>query len=136
MTNLIFTSDGMWIDLALLLLRIGLFAVFFVHSLPKIRKTEELAIGMGAPKSAVLSLGIAEMVSAVLMLFGFSTGIAAIVIMIVMLGAIFMKIFKWNVNFKESSKVGWEFDFILLLVAVSVFLMGPGVISLQSYMIL
>lgn len=135
MTNFIFSPDGIWADIALLLLRVGLFVIFLVHALPKIRKTEEMAAGMGAPKSAVLTLGIAELVASVLMLFGFSTGIAAIIITIVMLGAIFMKAFKWGVGFKESAKVGWEFDFILLIAAISILLMGPGVISLQSYML-
>ena len=45
-----------------------------------------------------------------------------------------MKMFKWNTGFKESDKVGWELDFILLLVAVAIFLTGPGVIAFQSYM--
>jgi putative oxidoreductase len=135
MTNFIFGADGIGADVGLLLLRVGLFTVFLVHALPKIRKTEEMAIGMGAPKPMILTLGIAELVASVLMLFGFSTGIASIIISVVMLGAIFMKVFKWGVGFKESSKVGWEFDFMLLIVAIAILLMGPGIISLQSYMI-
>jgi putative oxidoreductase len=135
MINFIFAPEGIWVDISLLLLRIGLFAIFLVHALPKIKKTEEVAAGMGASKPLVLTLGIAELVASVLMLFGFSTGIAAITISIVMLGAIFMKVFRWGAGFKESSKVGWEFDLILLIVAVSILLMGPGVISLQSYML-
>ena len=134
MTNLLIASEGVWADVALLLLRIGLFLIFFVHALPKIRKTAEMAMGMGAPKAIILTLCVAEMVSSVLMLCGFATNIAAIVISIIMLGAIFMKMFKWNTGFKESDKVGWELDFILLLVAVAIFLTGPGVIAFQAYM--
>lgn len=135
MINLFTGSEGMWADIGLLLLRIGLFVVFFVHSLPKIRKTEELALAMGTKKAMVLILGVAEMVASVLMLFGFSVQIASIIIAVVMLGAMSMKMFKWSVGFKEENKVGWEFDFVLFLMAITLFLMGPGVISIQSYMI-
>ncbi len=134
MINLLTISDEAWGDIGLLLLRIGLFVVFFVHSLPKIRKTEELALAMGTKKAMVLTLGTAEMVASVLMLFGFSVQIAAIIISTIMLGAIYMKIFKWHSGFNESNKVGWEFDFILLLIAVAIFLIGPGSVAIQPYM--
>lgn len=135
MTNLLIGSDGIWADFGLLLLRVGLFAIFFTHSLPKIRKAAEMAEGLGTSKLIVLILGLAEMVTSILMLIGFSTSIAALIIAVVMLGAIFMKIFKWKTGFKESNKVGWEFDFVLLLIATAIFLMGPGAVAIQPYML-
>ncbi len=135
MINIFTGSEGMWADIGLLFLRLGLFVVFFVHALPKIRKTEELSSAMGIKKAMVLTLGVAEMVASVLMLFGFSIQIASFIIALVMLGSISMKIFKWHVGFIEANKVGWEFDFVLFLIAVALFLMGPGVVSIQDYII-
>lgn len=123
--------DGLQ-DLGLLALRIVLGVVFLYHGLPKLKMSAEMAKAMGKPTSFVILLGLVESISGLALIIGFLTQIAALLLGIVMLGAIYHKIKLWKVPFVAMDKAGWEFDLVLLAIAIALLLLGAGSISFDA----
>jgi uncharacterized membrane protein YphA (DoxX/SURF4 family) len=104
-------------DIGLFILRLAVAIVFAVHALPKLQNK------MG---STFLLLGVVEAISAIALILGWYTQIAALLLAIVMIGAIYMKKMKWGVPFAAMDKTGWEFDFTLLAANIAILLSGGG----------
>jgi putative oxidoreductase len=118
-------------DWALLVLRLGVAAVFLVHGLQKqamwkMQPSPQLPAGM---LSLLRVLSIAEPLGALSLLSGFLTQLAAAGFTIVMLGAIRLKAMQMHKGF--SGEGGWEFEFVLLAGAVALLILGAGQISLD-----
>ena len=126
---LLFEGLGSW---GLLVLRIFLGIVFIYHAIPKLIMSEKMAKGMGWSSGSVVLLGLVEFLSGLALILGFYAEIGALLVGIVMLGALYHKMLKWNVPFFAMDKTGWEFDFILLGAAIAIFFLGAGSISLDS----
>lgn len=108
------------------ILRLSLAAIFLYHAFPKLKMPGMMAQGMGWPSSAVVVLGLVESLGALSVLLGIYARIGAIALAVVMLGAIYHKMMKWNVPFSAQDKTGWEFDLILFASAVLIATVGPG----------
>lgn len=117
-------------DIGLYLLRLAVAVVFLVHGLPKLKNSQAMAQGMGWPKEAVMLLGAVESLSAVAMILGIYVQWAAILLGIVMVGAMYHKIAKWHMSFSAHDKTGWEFDLTLLVANVAILLTGGGAIKI------
>jgi len=120
-------------DVALLLLRIGLGSVFIVHGthkqrLWKVQPSAQMPAGM---LNTLRFLSIAEPAGALGVLLGFLTRFAAIGLALVMLGAIRLLITKVNRKFTGENVAGWEFEYMLLLVAIALALLGGGKYALD-----
>ena len=79
-------------DIGLFILRVAVAIIFAVHAFPKLQNK------MG---STFLLLGAVEAISAIALILGWYTRIAALLLAIVMIGAIYMKKFKWNIPFSH-----------------------------------
>lgn len=121
-----FTQFMQYGDTGLFLLRLGVAIVFLVHGFPKLLKAKEMSLGMGMPSVMIFLLGVIEVVSALGLATGFYTQLSAILLAFVMFGALGMKAMKWGVPFAARDKTGWEFDFILLVSSLAIFLTGGG----------
>ncbi len=108
--------------MGLFFLRFGVAAVFMYHSIGKLRDPERFAHGMGWNFGQALGLGIIEFMSALAVLGGVGAGTAALFLMIIMAGAIYHKVFKWNIPFMGRDKTGWELDFLLFLACFTIYL--------------
>jgi putative oxidoreductase len=116
------------LDLALLVLRLVLAAVLLYHGLPKL-------LNFGATVGAFQSMHIpapsltagfallSEVVGGILILLGVAVDIAAILVVIDMLGAI--ALVHWANGF-DFTKGGWEHPFTVLGVALALGFAGPG----------
>lgn len=116
----------------LLVLRIFLGIIFVYHGVPKLRMPGAMGKGMGWSSGSILFLGLVEFLSGLALILGFYSEIAALLVGIVMLGALFHKMFKWKIPFSAMDKMGWEFDLILLGAAVAILLLGAGAFSLDA----
>lgn len=117
-------------DAGLLALRLAIGAVFLYHGAPKLMKSAMMSKGMGLPVWFVFALGLAETLGGLGVILGVYTPLAAMILGIVMFGAIWFKIVKWKVPFYANDKTGWEFDFVLLAANIAIALTGGGTISL------
>ncbi len=117
-------------NVGLLAIRVALGAVFLMHAWPKLSNAAAMAKGMKWGSWQVMLLGLWESVGALSVLLGVYPQIGAIMLGIVMLGALHHKIFKWKMPFASMSSTGWEFDLMLLASSIAVALVGSGTIAL------
>jgi len=113
-------------DLGLYILRFAVAIVFLYHGLPKLKKAKMMSAKMGMPAGMIWLLGLVESLSSVGLLLGFYVGISALLLVIVMVGAIFLKTMKWKVPFSSMNTTGWELDWILLASGVAILFTGGG----------
>jgi len=72
---------------------------------------------IGVSPAAARTLGIGEMAGGAGVAFGVLTQLAALGLILVMLGAIQKKVFVWHTGFWGEGTYGWHYD--LLFVAMS-----------------
>jgi putative oxidoreductase len=128
-----FTHLHQFSDFALLALRIALGGIFLLHGLPK-RGLWSAQPSDRMPASMLRNLrilSIAEPAGALGLIFGFLTQLAALGLVIVMLGAIQFLTSKVHRKFKEENAPGWEFEFMLMMVALALAIMGGGKYALD-----
>jgi putative oxidoreductase len=120
-------------DIALLILRLALGTIFLLHGLPK-RGLWSAQPSAQLPASMLRNLrilSIAEPAGALGLIFGFLTQLAGLGLVIVMLGAITFLRTKVHRKFKEENAPGWEFEFMLLVVALALAILGAGKYALD-----
>jgi len=117
-------------DLALLTLRIGLGIIFILHGWPKIKNPTGMK-GMVGTLPSILA-AIAEFFGGLGILFGFLTQIAALGLFVNMLVALCFHKFKWGDVFIGKEKFGYEYPFILCLLALALVLLVAGAYSVDA----
>lgn len=125
-----FTQLIQYNDVGLFLLRIAIAIIFFYHAFPKLSKAKEMSGMIGMPAGMIFMLGMMEAAASLGMVLGVYTQLSALILAIVMVGAIGMKKMKWGVSFAAMDKAGWEFDFILLFANIAILLGGSGSIGI------
>jgi putative oxidoreductase len=105
-------------DLSLLLLRLMVAAVFVSSGWADVKDPKERAKSIGMSPSFTLFLGAAEIAGGLGVAFGVLTQLAAIGLMLVMLGAIRKKIFVWHTGFWGEKSSGWHYDLMLVLMSL------------------
>ena len=118
-------------DISFLVLRLVIAAIFIYHSLPKLKGAKMMSQAMGMPAGMIFMLGGIEFLSSLGMIFGVYVQIAAFLLAMVMVGAIYFKMAKWHIPFGAMDKTGWEFDLILLAANIILLVNGGGAIGIQ-----
>lgn len=116
-------------DVGLLLIRLGLAAVFIIHGWAKVQNIEATAgffskLGLGM--FWVYVVAYVEFLGGLAMLTGFLARKAGLLLAIDMLVAIYL------VHWSQGFSGGYEFPLILLLAALAIFFSGPGKYSLSK----
>ncbi len=117
-------------DLGLFLLRLVVAVIFAYHALPKLKNAGGMAQMMAMPAGMIFMLGLVELLSSAGLILGVYAQLSALLLAIVMIGAIGMKTMKWGVAFAAHDKTGWEFDLALLAANIAILLNGGGSIGL------
>jgi putative oxidoreductase len=105
-------------DLSLLLLRLMAAAVFVTSGWTDIKDPRERAKSIGMTSAFTIFLGVAEVAGGLGVAFGVLTQLAAIGLILIMLGAIHKKIFVWRTGFWGEKASGWHYDLMLALMNV------------------
>jgi putative oxidoreductase len=116
------------LDVALLILRLTLAIVLLYHGVPKIMNFSAAVggfqtMGLPAPSLTAAFALLAEVVGGLLILLGVAVDLAALLVIIDMLGAI--ALVHWANGF-DFTKGGWEHPFTVLMMALVLALAGPG----------
>ena len=129
-------------DWALFILRVGAGITFFVHGYPKLfAGAGPLAFSrylhaqhFPAPLFFAWIFALVEVFGGLALIAGIETKYAAGALagerVITTLG---LKLAR-GVGFVAARGIGWELDFLLLCMAIGVFVLGPGAITVQTFL--
>src|SRR4051794_4241421 len=121
---MIFPQLTRFTDLGLFLLRLMVAIVFFSSGWSHLKDPVGRAQSIGTSKGFTIFLGIAEVLGALGALVGVLRQLAAIGLILLMLGAIQKKIFVWHAGFWGEKASGWHYD--LLFVVMNLVIRFPG----------
>jgi putative oxidoreductase len=103
-------------DLSLLLLRLMVGLVFATSGYSHLKDPEARSESIEMPKSFTIFLGIAEVAGGLGVAAGVLTQLAAFGLILIMLGAIYKKIFAWHAGFWGEKSSGWHYDLMFVLM--------------------
>jgi putative oxidoreductase len=103
-------------DLGILLLRLMVGLIFITSGYSHLKDPAARAKTIGMSKPFTIFLGAAEVAGALGVTFGVLTQLAALGLILIMLGAIEKKIFTWHTGFWGEKASGWHYDLILVLI--------------------
>jgi len=103
-------------DVGLLLLRLMVALVFATSGWSHLSKPDERSKSIGMSKGFTIFLGAVEVAGGLGVAFGVLTQLAAIGLILVMLGAIYKKIFVWHTGFWGEKASGWHYDLLFVVM--------------------
>jgi len=101
-------------DFSLLLLRIMAGATYADSGYNTLRDTDARSRSIGMSRNFAVFLGVAELAGGVGLILGVLQQLAAIGLILIMLGAIQKKIFVWKTGFWGKDGRGWSYDLTLV----------------------
>lgn len=122
-------KDNKWHEITHWGLRAALGVTFLVHSIKKFDPSWQawLVDKAGLPAEMQLPIALAEFIGGILLISGVLTRITGVVFSIILLGAIFHI---RGIDEFFISNGGYEWDMIMLAVALTIIAAGPGRISI------
>lgn len=113
-------------DMALLCLRLMVAVVFFESGRQHARDPVGRAASIGMSPGFTRMLGWAEMAAALGVALGVFTQVAALGLMLIMLGAIQRKLFVWHIGFWGDKTYGWHYDLLFVIANLVILTTGGG----------
>ena len=113
-------------DLGLLFLRLMVGLVFIDSGYNHLKDPEARAKSIEMPKSFTIFLGIAEVAGGLGVAAGVLTQLAAMGLILIMLGAIQKKIFAWHVSFWGDKTYGWHYELIFIVMNLVILFTNGG----------
>jgi putative oxidoreductase len=113
-------------NLGILLLRLMVALVFVTSGYSHLKDPEARAKSIEMPKSFTIFLGLAEVAGGLGVAFGVLTQLAAIGLILIMLGAIQKKIFSWHTGFWGEKASGWHYDLMFILMNLMILFTDGG----------
>lgn len=125
-------KQNKWSEITQWGIRAVLGITFLVHSLKKFDPSWQgwLVETAGLPVEMQLPIALAEFLGGIFLIIGVLTRITGVVFAVILLGAIF------HIRFENGffiSQGGWEWDLIMLAVALTIIAAGPGKISISNF---
>lgn len=113
----------------LLLIRIVVALSFFFSALNKAKNPRRSANQNGVPYPFLIFIMCAEFAGALGLITGILGQFAALGLMLLMAGTIFLHVFIWKTKY-WANKGGWEYDLMLFSMCAVIVVFGVGAISL------
>ena len=113
-------------DVALLLLRLVVAAVFFESGRRHASDPVGRAASIGLSPGVTRFLGWAEMAASLGVALGVFAQLAALGLIVISLGAIQKKLFVWHIGFWGENTYGWHYDLLFLVANLVILTTGGG----------
>ena len=113
-------------DYGLLFMRIMAGAIYFNSGYKDFKDPDARAKSIGMPKSFTVFLAVAEMAGGAGLILGVLPQLAAIGLILIMLGAIQKKIFVWKTGFWGADGFGWYYDTTLVSMLLVILVTDGG----------
>ena len=111
-----FPQLAQFTDLGLLLMRLMVASIFVSSGWSHATKSAERSKSIEMSRGFTVFLGIAEVAGGLGVAFGVLTQLAAIGLILIMLGAIGKKIFAWHIGFWGEKTYGWHYELMLVVM--------------------
>ncbi len=121
----------LYADWALFLMRLVVAAVFGTSGFGHLKSPRQRAESLGMSVGFTIFLGAAELAAALALVVGFLTQWAAIGLILIMLGAIYLKIAQWKTGFWGEKSSGWHYDLLFVVMNLVILCTGGGRIALM-----
>jgi putative oxidoreductase len=121
-----FPQLAQFTDLGLLFLRLMVAAVFVTSGWSHATKSAERSKSIEMSQSFTIFLGVAEFAGGLGVAFGVLTQLAALGLILVMLAAIYKKIFAWHTGFWGEKSSGWHYDLIFIVMNLVILFTDGG----------
>lgn len=131
---LLFPNSMQYADWGFLLLRIISAAVFISSGSAHLKSPQQRAESLGLSVGFTIFLGWAEVLGALGILFGVLTQWAALGLILIMFGAIYMKAVKWKTGFWGEKSSGWHYDLIFVIINLMILLTNGGRFTLSRWL--
>jgi putative oxidoreductase len=107
-------------DWGLLFLRIMAGATYVDSGFDDLKDLDARSRSIGMPRSFTTFLAVAELAGGAALILGVLQQLAAIGLILIMLGAIQRKMFVWKISFWGNGGLGWSYDltFISMLLVI------------------
>jgi putative oxidoreductase len=128
---MVFWQLAQFTDIALLLLRLMVGIVFVTSGYKHLKDPATRSKDIGMSKSFTIFLGAAELAGGLGVILGVFAQLAAIGLILVMLGAVQKKIFTWHTGFwGKSGTDGWSYEIMLIVMNLVIVTTGGGSLAL------
>jgi len=117
-------------DWSLLILRLVVALVFGTSGFNHLKSPRQRAESLGMSVGFTLFLGAAELAAAIGLALGVLTQWAAAGLVLVMLGAIYLKVVKWKTGFWGEKSMGWHYDLLFIAMNLVILCTGGGRLAL------
>jgi putative oxidoreductase len=118
-------------DLSLFLLRLMVAAVFGSSGFLHLKSPRQRAKSLGMSLGFTVFLGAAEVAAAAGLTAGVLAQWAALGLILVGLGAIYMKVVVWKTGFWGENSTGWHYDLVFAVMNLVIVCTGGGRIALM-----
>jgi len=125
-----FPQLAQFTDYSLLLLRLMVALVFGTSGWSHLKDPKGRAQSIGMSPGFTSFLGAAELAGALGVAFGVLTQLAALGLILTMLGAIQKKIFVWHTGFWGGKSSGWHYDLMLVVMCLVIITTNGGSFAL------
>lgn len=129
-----FPQLAQFTDFGLLLLRLMVGVVFVSSGWNHVKNSEARSKTIGMSKGFTIFLGAGELAGGLGVAFGVLTQLAALGLILIMLGAIQKKIFVWHTGFWGEKSSGWHYDLIFVVMNLVIAFTNGGRLVLGSYL--
>ena len=124
--HILFPALLQFSDVGLLLLRLMVAVVFFDSGWTHLKNPVERSKSIGATPRFTVFLGTAEMAGSIGVALGVLTQLAAMGLILIMLGAIQKKVVVWKTGFWGGRAYGWHYDLMLVVMNLVIITTGGG----------
>ena len=122
-------------DVALVCLRLIVAVVFFDSGRRHFSDPVARGRSIGLSPGITRFLGLAQMAAALGLVVGVLTQVAALGLMLIMLGAIQKKVFVWHTGFWGGESYGWHYDLMFFIACLVILTTGGGHLVLDRYLL-
>jgi putative oxidoreductase len=121
---------GQWTDYGLLFLRVMAGVTYLSSGYNDLRNPDARSKSIGEPKGFTIFLAVAELAGGAGVILGVFQQLAAIGLIVIMLGAIQKKIFVWKTGFWGEH--GWSYELMLISMLLVILFTNGGRFVLVS----
>jgi putative oxidoreductase len=113
-------------DVGILLLRVMVGVVFITSGWNHLKDPEARSKSIGLSKNLTILVGAGEVLGGLAVMLGVLTQLAALGLILIMLGAIYKKIFVWHTGFWGEKTYGWHYDLTFIVMNLVIILTNGG----------